>query len=97
MGLKAVATAIMPLPLPTKRTDWGMMRLSSISRLLRVDNLSELDYNAGDTAEVVHMFNLLKTQYGYSRIVASGVSLGANMLARYMGEQGDALPVKQRW
>lgn len=55
-----------------------------------VDNTSELDYNAGDTAEAVHMFNLLKTQYGYSRIVASGVSLGANMLARYMGEQGDA-------
>ncbi|MGD4786285.1 hypothetical protein QT806_23625, partial [Xanthomonas citri pv. citri] len=55
-----------------------------------VDNTSELDYNAGDTAEAVHMFDLLKTQYGYSRIVASGVSLGANMLARYMGEQGDA-------
>ena len=55
-----------------------------------VDNTSELDYNAGDTTEAVHIFDLLKTEYGYTRIFASGVSLGANLLARYLGEQGDA-------
>lgn len=54
-----------------------------------VDNTAELDYNAGDTAEVTHVFDWLKQHYGYGKILASGVSLGGNMLARYMGEQGD--------
>lgn len=53
-----------------------------------IDNTSVLDYNAGDTAEAAHVFALLKQTYGYNKILASGVSLGANMLARYLGEQG---------
>ncbi|MFW2178288.1 MULTISPECIES: YheT family hydrolase [unclassified Moraxella] len=54
-----------------------------------VTNTAELDYNAGDTAEAQHVFTWLKQHYGYQHILASGVSLGGNMLARYMGEQGD--------
>ena len=54
-----------------------------------VENTAPIDYNAGDTAEALHVFELLKAKYGYGHILASGVSLGANMLARYMGEQGD--------
>lgn len=54
-----------------------------------IENTAELDYNAGDTAEAEHVFNLLKQKYGYEKILATGVSLGGNMLARYMGEQGE--------
>lgn len=54
-----------------------------------IENTAEVDYNAGDTAEADYVFSLLKAQYGYSKILASGVSLGANMLARYMGETGE--------
>lgn len=54
-----------------------------------VENTAELDYNAGDTDEVAHIFDWLKQHYGYQKILASGVSLGGNLLARYMGEQGD--------
>ncbi|ELA09206.1 hypothetical protein MOMA_02335 [Moraxella macacae 0408225] len=50
-------------------------------------NSSELDYNAGDTTEIHHVFSVLHKQYPH--IVAIGVSLGGNMLAKYMGEYGD--------
>lgn len=52
-----------------------------------VPNTAYPDYNAGDTLEAQHVFTLLKQRY--HTIFATGVSLGGNMLARYMGEQGD--------
>ena len=52
-----------------------------------IENTAEVDYNAGDTAEAHHIFTQLKSRYDV--IVATGVSLGGNLLARYMGEYGD--------
>lgn len=52
-----------------------------------VKNPHEHDYNAGDTAEVHHVLNFLKQRY--ERLVAIGVSLGGNMLGKYMGEYGE--------
>lgn len=49
-------------------------------------NLSKKDYNAGDTEEVQYVLTQLKQRY--AKIVAVGVSLGGNLLARYMGEYG---------
>lgn len=47
-------------------------------------------YNAGDTAEVQH--NLAQLTEQFTTIYAVGVSLGGNVLAKYMGEYGaDAL------
>ena len=43
-------------------------------------------YHSGDTLEVAYMLQLLAQRY--STIYAVGVSLGGNVLAKYLGEQG---------
>lgn len=43
-------------------------------------------YHSGDTPEVAHMLKLLAARY--RQIYAVGVSLGGNVLAKYLGEQG---------
>lgn len=53
-----------------------------------VPNTAFPDYNAGDTVEAHHVFTILKQRY--TTILATGVSLGGNMLARYMGEKRDS-------
>lgn len=52
-----------------------------------VENNCHLDYNAGDTAEVQYILERLNKLY--KNIYAIGVSLGGNLLARYLGEYGD--------
>lgn len=52
-----------------------------------LDNHSHLDYNAGDTTEA--HYSLKRLQKLYSDIYVVGVSLGGNLLARYLGEYGD--------
>lgn len=52
-----------------------------------VHNRADVDYNAGDIAEVEHVLTRL-LRYR-ERLVAVGVSLGGNMLAKYMGEYQD--------
>lgn len=52
-------------------------------------------YHSGDTPEVAHMLSLLAGRY--RRIYAVGVSLGGNVLAKYLGEQGrlrQSVPVR---
>ena len=43
-------------------------------------------YHSGDTLEVEHMLNILAQRY--TIIYTIGVSLGGNVLAKYLGEQG---------
>ena len=52
-----------------------------------VENTAYRDYHAGDTREAQFVFAQLKQRY--AQVFAAGVSLGGNMLARYMGETGD--------
>lgn len=48
-------------------------------------------YHSGDTREVAHMLGVLAQRY--RRLLVVGVSLGGNVLGKYLGEQGDqALP-----
>ncbi|XXQ68313.1 YheT family hydrolase [Neisseriaceae bacterium B1] len=48
-------------------------------------------YHSGDSPEVAHMLQVLSERYACLLVV--GVSLGGNVLAKYLGEQGDkALP-----
>lgn len=50
-------------------------------------------YHSGDTPEVAHMLGSLKQRYPTQKLYVMGVSLGGNVLAKYLGEQGDlALP-----
>ena len=50
-------------------------------------NAADVDYSAGDIAEIDHV--LARLSVLRSRLLVVGVSLGGNMLAKYMGEYGD--------
>lgn len=43
-------------------------------------------YHSGDTPEIAHMLGILTARY--RKVYAVGVSLGGNVLAKYLGEQG---------
>lgn len=45
-------------------------------------------YHSGDTREIAHSFRLLAQRYAV--LYAAGVSMGGNVLAKYLGEQGQA-------
>ena len=45
-------------------------------------------YHSGDTPELAHMLAVLAQRYATLYVV--GVSLGGNVLAKYLGEQGNA-------
>lgn len=49
-------------------------------------------YHSGDSGEVAHMLSVLSQRY--ARLYAVGVSLGGNALAKYLGEQGRAVPLR---
>lgn len=48
---------------------------------------SRRTYHSGDTQELTHMLHILSQRY--QTIYAVGVSLGGNVLAKYLGEVGD--------
>lgn len=52
-----------------------------------VSNTAGIAYHSGDSHEVGHMLGLLNQRY--NKIYAVGVSLGGNVLAKYLGEQGN--------
>ncbi|OSI08767.1 putative hydrolase [Neisseria animaloris] len=51
-----------------------------------VPNTAPVFYHSGDTAEIKFMLDTLAARYPH--IYAVGVSLGGNVLAKYLGEQG---------
>jgi len=50
-------------------------------------------YHSGDTADLTFFINHLKQQYPNRAMVAVGFSLGGNVLAKYLGEQGQQCPL----
>lgn len=58
-----------------------------------VENSSPYDYHAGDTASIQHSLTWLKQQY--AELYVTGVSLGGNMLARYLGEYAESALCKK--
>lgn len=52
-----------------------------------VANTAHVDYNAGDTKEMHHVLTRLAKLY--PTIWAVGISLGGNVLGKYLGEYGD--------
>lgn len=50
-------------------------------------------YHSGATADATEFLQWLKTTYPNRPIAAVGFSLGGNMLAKYLGEQGDNSPL----
>jgi predicted alpha/beta-fold hydrolase len=58
-----------------------------------VANTSHVSYHSGDSQEIAWMLTQIQSLFPSSPILAMGVSLGGNALAKYLGEQGhQALP-----
>lgn len=53
-----------------------------------IQNTAQVDYNAGDVKEIDHVLTRLGNVYPC--LYAVGVSLGGNMLAKYLGEYSNA-------
>lgn len=45
-------------------------------------------YHSGETADAGHFFSVLQSRFPRSPLLATGVSLGANVLLKWLGEQG---------
>lgn len=49
-------------------------------------------YHGGDTADVGRVISRMQARYPASALACVGLSLGGNVLLKYLGEQGDTLP-----
>lgn len=49
-------------------------------------------YHGGDTADLAWVVHRVHAEHPGSPIVCAGISLGGNVLLKYLGEQADALP-----
>ncbi|XP_020263571.1 protein abhd-3.2-like isoform X2 [Asparagus officinalis] len=54
---------------------------------------SDWFYNAGWTNDVREVFNYLHQEYPKSPLFAIGTSIGANVLVKYLGEEGENTPL----
>ncbi|MCF7529054.1 YheT family hydrolase [Neisseria lisongii] len=57
-----------------------------------VANRAPVFYHAGDSGEIGFVLHTLQRRY--PTVYAAGVSLGGNALAKYLGEAGEAAPVR---
>lgn len=55
-----------------------------------VANTAPRAYHSGDSAEIGHYLATLRRLHPERPLLAAGVSLGGNALAKYLGEQGEA-------
>jgi predicted alpha/beta-fold hydrolase len=53
-------------------------------------------YHSGETSDLAFVLDRLVAAEPQRDIVAAGVSLGGNVLLKYLGEQGDAVPAQLR-
>ena len=49
-------------------------------------------YHGGDTADLAWLINRMQARYPDSLLVCVGISLGGNVLLKFLGEHGDTLP-----
>ena len=61
-----------------------------------VPNRLRRAYHAGDTADLAWVMQRVIAQQPQVALVAVGISLGGNVLLKYLGEQGEALPAQVR-
>ncbi|WP_305857714.1 hydrolase [Balneatrix alpica] len=51
-------------------------------------------YHSGETSDAAQLLTLLRQRYPHRPLLAVGYSLGANMLLKYLGEQGSDCPLQ---
>jgi hypothetical protein len=74
-----------------RREGWGGVVLNFRSCSGEPNRLARF-YHSGDTEDLDEVVRLLTTREPERVIVAAGVSLGGNVLLKWLGEQGEATP-----
>jgi hypothetical protein len=70
---------------------WNVVRMNMRS-CGGTDNLSPTIYHSGRSADVGRVFDEIIRQHALESIALVGYSMGGNLVLRYAGEQGSALP-----
>ena len=55
-------------------------------------NLARRFYHSGETGDVALVLNRIAAEFPRSPLAIAGVSLGGNVLLKFLGERGDAMP-----
>ncbi|KAI4388806.1 hypothetical protein MLD38_001103 [Melastoma candidum] len=76
----------------TARSGWNVV-VSNHRGLGGVSVTSDCFYNAGWTEDLRDVLNFLNQQYPKAPLFAIGTSIGANILVKYLGEDGENVPL----
>jgi predicted alpha/beta-fold hydrolase len=61
----------------------------------REPNRLPISYHSGKTDDPQRLLEHIRHRYGHPPYAAIGVSLGGNVLLKWLGEQGDSIPLKR--
>ncbi len=85
------ATAVLGLLREAHRLGWGAVAVN-FRGCSGEPNRLRRSYHGGDTADLAWVIARMRARYPASPLACAGVSLGGNVLLKYLGEQGEALP-----
>ncbi|KAL8059817.1 hypothetical protein ABFX02_03G111300 [Erythranthe guttata] len=76
----------------TAKSGWNVV-VSNHRGLGGVSVTSDCFYNAGWTEDVREVINYLHQEYSQAPLFVVGTSIGANILVKYLGEDGENVPI----
>ncbi len=85
------APAVVGLLWQAHRRGWGGVAVNFRSCSGEPNRLRR-SYHAGDTGDLAWVITRVQAEHPTSALVCAGVSLGGNVLLKFLGEQGEALP-----
>ncbi|KFK45137.1 hypothetical protein AALP_AA1G348500 [Arabis alpina] len=77
----------------TAKTGWNVV-ISNHRGLGGVSVTSDCFYNAGYTEDIRVVLGYLQQKYPMAPLFAIGTSIGANILVKYLGEEGEKTPLR---
>lgn len=85
------SAAVRGLLAQARRRGWGGVAVN-FRGCSGEPNRLRRSYHGGETGDLAWALAQVQRRYPASRLACAGVSLGGNVLLKYLGEQGDALP-----
>ncbi|MBI3321065.1 MAG: hydrolase [Candidatus Omnitrophica bacterium] len=89
------AAAVLGLLSQARQRGWGGVAINFRGCSGQPNRLRR-SYHGGDTADLAWVIARVRAQHPSSPIVGAGFSLGGNVLLKYLGEQGEAVPEQVR-
>ena len=89
------AVAVLTLLHEARRRGWGAAAVN-FRGCSGEPNRLRRSYHGGDTGDLAWIVSQVSARHPNSPLGCVGISLGGNVLLKYLGEQGDALPAQVR-